>query len=222
MTQWNIELTLSTVSSISSQATTHLLISASPLTYPSLCRLVEIVIKRHRKRLDGHFHILITALQSLLRLLLSRPPPPSNQPEKPNPQTSPLLLWQHHARLFSRLLTLICEPTVASVSRQTRHGGAGGGSGGGALDSEKDRAKRYAGQYMYLVAMAYVRAQLECGSAVPHAVREALETAGMYAVLDITTGDGLRIMNDAMDGGGRVVFRELYRRYQRFGKWSGV
>jgi nucleolar pre-ribosomal-associated protein 2 len=214
MTQWNIELTLSTVSTISAQASSPLL-SSSGSIYPSLNRLVETVIKRHRKRLDGHFHILITALQSLLCLLLSpsssssqTPPTPDNNNSNSSSESSK----EKHAKLFARLLTLTCEPTVASVSRSTTSG----------LDSEKDRAKRYAGQYMYLVLMQYVKLQLEVGGGgVPHAVREALEP-GMYSVMDITTQDGLRIMSDGMDGSGRVVFREMWKMWQRFGKWSGV
>ncbi|KAK3333475.1 Urb2/Npa2 family-domain-containing protein [Cercophora scortea] len=194
MTQWNIDLTLSSVSAACSAPAMQPLLAASPKAYQWLCRLVEMVIKRHRKRLDGHFHVLITALQSLIRRLLS-----SEKEE------------ERHAKLFARLVTLVCEPSVASVSRS--HATAS------TLDSEKDKAKRYAGQYMYLVLMQYVKLQLE--HVVPHGVREALET-GMHSILDITTPDGLRIMNDGMDPSGRVIFREMYKQYQKFGKWSGI
>ena len=75
---------------------------------------------------------------------------------------------------------------------------------------------------MYLVLMQYVKLQLEPSQQpVPQGVREALEP-GVYAILDITTHDGMRIMSDGMDAGGRVVFREMWRVYQRFGKWNGV
>ncbi|KAK3295539.1 Urb2/Npa2 family-domain-containing protein [Chaetomium fimeti] len=221
MTQWNIELTLSTVSTLSAQPSTQALISDSPRIYPSLCRLVEMVIKRHRKRLDGHFHILITTLQSLLHLLLSRPPHPTTH-HQTEPTTNPSTptshnhtqQWEAHAKLFTRLLTLLCSPTAASVSR-------GGSQKPTGLDSERDRAKRYAGQFMPLVLMGYVRLQLRLAHPVPHGVREAL-APGLYAILDITSPDGLRVLNDGLDGSGRVVFREMYRLYQRFGKWSGV
>ncbi|KAH6636135.1 Urb2/Npa2 family-domain-containing protein [Chaetomium tenue] len=217
MTQWNIELTLSTVSTLSARPSTQALISDSPSIYPSLCRLVEMVIKRHRRRLDGHFHILITALQSLLQLLLSRPQTlhHHHHQQQPTftttPTTSPNKRWETHAKLFTRLLTLLCSPTAASVSRSSQKTTG--------LDSERDRAKRYAGQFMPLVLMQYVRLQL--AHAVPHGVREAL-APGAYAILDITSPDGLRVMNDGMDASGRVVFREMYKLYQRFGKWSGV
>ncbi|KAL2200927.1 Urb2/Npa2 family-domain-containing protein [Corynascus similis CBS 632.67] len=235
MTQWNIELTLSTVTAISSQQrpSTQALMSESPSSiYLALCRLVEMVIRRHRIRLDGHFHILLTTLQALLRLLLSQPDAGSQQEQQRQQQQRTIgsgqkqqQRWkERHGKLFARLLTLICEPTAASVTRSqqtkmTAAAGAGTAVGSGPLDSERDRAKRYAGQFMYLVLMQYVRLQLEY--VVPHGVREALEP-GVYAVLGITTPDVLRIMNDGMDPGGRVLFKEMYKMYQKFGKWSGI
>ncbi|AEO58082.1 hypothetical protein MYCTH_2060417, partial [Thermothelomyces thermophilus ATCC 42464] len=221
MTQWNIELTLSTVSAISARPSTQALLSESPgIIYPALCRLVEMVIRRHRKRLDGHFHILLIALQSLLRLLLSQPDADadSRQQQQQQPHGSGGKQWKEkQAKLFARLLTLICEPTAASVTRSQQANTAAAGAG--PLESERDKAKRYAGQFMYLVLMQYVKLQLEY--VVPLGVREALEP-GVYAIMGITTPDVLRIMNDGLDPGGRVVFKEMYKMYQRFGKWSGV
>jgi len=225
MTQWNIDLTLSTVSTICSAFDKTLPqslaeSSSSSNTYKPLCALVEIIIKRHRKRLDGHFHLLITALQALLRhlLLLSSKPSLSQSKVSVVQQKQ----QERNAALYSRLLTLICEPTVASVTRHQRGTEANGHAA--PLDSEKDRAKRYAGQFMYLIVMHYIRLQLQLEQTVVVGgeAREALET-GMFSILDITSKpDGLRILSDAMDGSGRVIFRELYRRYERLGKWSGV
>ncbi|KAK4106118.1 hypothetical protein N658DRAFT_460365 [Parathielavia hyrcaniae] len=225
MTQWNIEHTLCTVSAISLQPSTQALVADSPGVYPSLCRLVEMVIRRHRKRLDGHFHALTTPLQSLLRLLLSRPHThhaatvtiSTSSSSSPDQKTAPQ--WVKHAKLFSRLLTLVCEPTAASVSSSRQQHSHSHANGTGPLDSERDRAKRYAGQYMHRVVAEYVRLQL--GHAVPHGVREALEP-GVYSVLDITGPEALRAVNNAMDASGSVIFKDMYRMYQRFGKWSGV
>lgn len=191
MKQWNTEVTLSTVSNVIASSQTPL--TSSTKFYETLTRLVEVLIKRHRLRLEGHFHLLITTLQSLLRHLLLKSPDPSN------------------AKLFARLLTLICEPSAASVTR--------GSNQQQQLDSATDAAKRSAGQHMYLVLATYIRLQLEC--TVPIGVREAL-APGVYSVLDITTQEGRRILNEAVDGSGRAIFREMYRRYVKFGKWSGV
>ncbi|KAK3505171.1 Urb2/Npa2 family-domain-containing protein [Neurospora crassa] len=221
MTQWNIDSTLSAVSAIACDVSSTTMLTTTPKTYESLCHLVEIVIKRHRKRLDGHFHILIPALQSLLGRLISSASSTSTAPSLLSDSTK-----ERHAKLLSRLLTLITEPTVASVSsrsntsatttKDTEHHNYQHQP----LDSDKDKAKRYAGQHMYLVLMAYVKLQLEF--VVPLVVREQLET-GMFSIVDITPAEGeLRIMNDGMDPSGRVIFKEMYKRWERFGKWSGV
>ncbi|KAK0709164.1 Urb2/Npa2 family-domain-containing protein [Lasiosphaeria miniovina] len=216
MTQWNIELTLSSISALCSRE--EAAPTSSPKTYHCLCQLVEVVIKRHRRRLDGHFHILVTVLQSLLRRLMSLASSTSQQPHDmasnvPAPQSQH---WEKQARLFARLVTLVCEPTAASVSSSS----SSSSRPGSVLVSERDRAKRYAGQHMGLVLMQYVKLQLELAP-LPLAVREPLDTA-MYSVLQITTPDGLQIMSDAMDPSGRIIFKELYRQYQKFGKWEGV
>lgn len=206
MKQWNTEATLGVVSTISARGSEAFEdVKTNPKTYESLCRLVEVIIKRHRVRLEGHFHLLVTALQSLLRLLII--PSPSTTPSSliNNPN-----LGRRQAKLFARLLTLVCEPSVASVTR---------GQQPGLLDSATDAAKRSAGQHMFLVLMSYIKLQLE--HAVSNAVREALQP-GVYSILDITTQEGRRILNEAVDGSGRAIFREMYRRYVKFGKWSGV
>lgn len=203
MGQWNTELTLSVVSALCS---THSHVAArlksSPKTFEWLCRLVEVTIKRHRLRLEGHFHLLVTALQALLHHLLVRPPPTTMD-------AADFSLHERQAKLFARLLTLVCEPSVASVTRGQPTG----------LDSATDAAKRSAGQHMYLVLMAYLKLQLE--HPMPRVVREALQP-GMYAILDITTLEGRRIVNEAVDESGRAMFKDLYRRYVQFGKWSGT
>ncbi|KAK4650494.1 hypothetical protein QC762_707930 [Podospora pseudocomata] len=197
MKQFNIDLTLSRVSLLANSSSFQTLLASQSQLYLPLCSLLEVVIKRHRHRLEGHFHIVLSPLQDLLRLLLSKC------------DSSPQ--WEKNAQRFSRLLTLICEPTAATTA-QTNHT---------VLESEKDRAKRYAGQYMYLVLMQYIKCQLEY-VAPPHAIKEVLEKEGMYAIIRITSQEGLKIMSEGMDGGGRVVFKELWRRWERFGKWTGV
>ncbi|KAK4174127.1 Urb2/Npa2 family-domain-containing protein [Triangularia setosa] len=197
MKQFNIDLTLSRVSLLANSSSYQSLLISHPHIYQPLCSLIETIIKRHRHRLEGHFHVLLSPLQDLLKLLLSKC------------QLTPA--WEKNAQCLSRLLTLICEPTAATTA-QTNHA---------ALESEKDRVKRYAGQHMYLVLMQYVKCQLEY-VAPPHAIKETLEKGGMYAIIRITSQEGLKIMSEGMDGGGRVVFKELWRRWERFGKWSGV
>ncbi|OHE94613.1 Urb2/Npa2 family protein [Colletotrichum orchidophilum] len=192
MTQWNIETTLSTVAAIVAKDQGHLL-DASLSVYQWLCKLMEVIIKKHRLRLEGHYHILITTLEALLSALAH--------------PSSPALRAKHAAQ-FTRLVTLVCEPAAAAVSR-VQHLSA--------LDSATDAAKRSAGRHMYLVLMAYVKLQLDVD--VPREVREALEP-GMNSVFDITPLEVRKILNDSMDASGRAILREMYKRYTKFGKWS--
>lgn len=197
MTQWNVEQTLGLVSALaSSRVSTNI-----SLPYSWLCKLVEVIIKKHRLRLEGHHHILLTTMQTLLRNLITSQAP--SDPKKLSTQES-------KAHLYTRLVTLICEPTAGAVSRSQHQS---------SLDSATDAAKRSAGRHMYLVLMQYVKLQLETD--IPRPIREALEPA-VNSVFDITPPEVRKILNDAMDGSGRAILREMYKRYTRFGKWSGV
>jgi len=210
MGQWNIEATLASVSIVCLSGEVAVNVRSAYMAYTQLYRLVEVIIKRHRVRLDGHFHLLTTTLQSMLTYLISRP---WSSPEAPAGSEVQGKKsgdgWKEHAKRFSRLLELVCEPTVASATRAQQN----------VLTSATDAAKRLAGQYMYMVLMAYIKAQLE--NEVPHGVREALEP-GIFSILGITPEPTRFIMNDAMDPSGRAIFKEIHRRWQRFGKWKGV
>ncbi|KAL6866898.1 Urb2/Npa2 family domain-containing protein [Trichoderma novae-zelandiae] len=196
MGQWNIEITLSTVSNLALSKDAGR--PTVPFTW--LCKLVGAIIKKHRLRLEGHHHLLLTTVQALLSSLILR------QPKSAGDGTT----QESMARLYGRLITFICEPTAGAVSR-SQHPNA--------LDSATDAAKRSAGRHMYLVLMQYVKLQLEAD--VPREVREALEPA-MNSIFDVTPPEVRKILNDAMDASGRAILREMFKRYVKFGKWSGV
>lgn len=193
MSQWNVEMTLSTICALTSNTHEH-----TNASFTWMCKLVEVIIKKHRLRLEGHYHLLLATMQSLLRNLII------DQPQKLSGAEDSL------AHMYARLITLVCEPTAGAVSRAQQHS---------ALDSATDAAKRSAGRHMYLVLMQYVKLQLEAN--VPRAAREALEPA-MNSIFDITPPEGRKILNDAMDASGRAILREMFKRYTKFGKWSGV
>ncbi|KID86573.1 Nucleolar 27S pre-rRNA processing protein [Metarhizium guizhouense ARSEF 977] len=197
MSQWNIEITLSTVSDLASDRNAD----ESTTSYPWLCKLVEVIIKKHRLRLEGHFHLLLSTLQALLQNLIK---------SQQHPTTTDNLTQEAKAQLYARLITLICEPTAGAVSRSQLHS---------SLDSATDAAKRSVGRHMYLILVHYVKLQLE--TSVSTEVRDALEQA-MNSIFDITPPEGRKILNDTMDSSGRAILREMFKRYVKFGKWSGV
>ncbi|KAK5989976.1 Nucleolar pre-ribosomal-associated 2-like protein [Cladobotryum mycophilum] len=196
MSQWNIEITLSTISDLALSKARD----ASTVPFTWLCKLAGTIIKKHRLRLEGHYHLLLTTMQALLCSLVNQAPHPAADG----------VTQESMAHLYGRLLTLICEPSAGAVSRSQHQS---------ALDSATDAAKRSAGRHMYLVLMQYVKLQLE--ASVAREVREALEPA-MNTIFDITPPEVRKILNDAMDGSGRAILREMFKRYVKFGKWSGV
>ncbi|XWW97322.1 hypothetical protein V2A60_005304 [Cordyceps javanica] len=197
VSQWDVEATLSTICDLSPAVGG---LDTAQLPYTWLCKLTDVIIKKHRLRLEGHYHLLLTVLQTLLdRLIVT---------EIGGEDSSASQETKAHA--YARLITLVCEPTAGAVSR-TQHQSS--------LDSATDAAKRSAGRHMHLVLMQYVRLQLT--ENVPRPVREALEPA-MNSIFDITPPEGRKILNDAMDASGRAILREMFKRYVKFGKWSGV
>ncbi|KAF4121156.1 nucleolar pre-ribosomal-associated protein 2 [Geosmithia morbida] len=205
VSQWNIESLLDSIAVMCSRKSSGTSSDSEEGTgapFIWLCKLVEVIVKKHRVRLEGHYHILLATMQPLLRNLIQ---------EQTESRTGDDGLGQESkASAYGRLVTLVCEPTAGAVSRSVQHS---------TLDSATDAAKRSAGRHMYLIMMQYVKLQLETD--VSRGVREALEPA-MNAIFDITTPDGRKILNDAMDGSGRAILREMFKRYNRFGKWSGV
>jgi nucleolar pre-ribosomal-associated protein 2 len=153
-------------------------------------------------------------MQSLLRLLFLPLPHSTNKGLKYFGSPPPWLsspkhqLNAKHAAAFTRLVTLICDPSVSSV-RGAHHNN---------LTSATDKAKRMAGQHMQFVLTTYIKLQLEMRM-LPE-IRETI-VPGIYAIFDSTTPELRRVINDGLDANGRAVFGTLYRDYARFGKWKG-
>lgn len=181
--------------------------------YLHLCRLLQAIITSHRQRLDGHFHLVIQALQALLRCLVT-PLPHSNSKITKTFAPPPWLsaskhqLRAKHAEAFNRLITLICNPSVSSVTRSQHNN----------LTSATDKAKRMAGQHMQYVLTLYIKVQLDM-KMLPE-VREKM-VPGIYAIFDTTSPELRKAISEGLDSSGRAVFGTLYRDYARFGKWKG-
>ncbi|KAI0971756.1 Urb2/Npa2 family-domain-containing protein [Xylaria arbuscula] len=218
MMQYNIEATLTTVVEICSVRGPKIQgPKAAGKVFTALYKLIALIIKRHRLRLSGHSHILLAALRAILNVLLTDPNSSISNRRSAQSRQPPWLLTRlqpRHAERFARLLTLICEPSSASVARSRSRFPSRS-----ELDSATDIAKRAAGQYMYLVLEVYIKLQLEVE--VPRDMRKALEI-GVFAVLDITAEGSRKALNESLDASGRAVFRALFAEYRKFGKWKGV
>ncbi|ERS97929.1 hypothetical protein HMPREF1624_06100 [Sporothrix schenckii ATCC 58251] len=232
MGQWNVDATLGAAASVVGlkRAGTALgnndMVRASIVAFDGACQLVEAVLKRHRVRLEGRFHLLVGTLQALLARLaaghqdeLKHKSGHSTSTSRNSAKNSVAVSWAAQAKRFSRLLELICEPSTAAVTMITSRKGSTG-IPAAPLHSATDAAKRSAGQHMYLVLMTYIKLQID-GAVLSRGVREALEP-GLFSVLAITPDGTRRLLNDAVDASGRALFKDLYRRWLQFGKWKGV
>lgn len=213
MDQWNIDSTLGAITMMCSRNAPSLRATRAGGIYSHLCQLLSSILIGHRLKLEGHFHLVVQAMQALLRCLFTPLPHSTSKASKtfapppwlssPKHQLNP-----RHAAIFTRLVTLICDPSVSSVTRSKQNN----------LTSAKDKAKRMAGQHMHFVLTLYVQLQLEM-KMLPQ-VREQM-VPGLYAIFDTTTPEMRRMISDGLDSSGRAVFGVLFRDYQKFGKWKG-
>jgi nucleolar pre-ribosomal-associated protein 2 len=187
--------------------------------YIHLTRLLQEVLTSHRRKLQGHFHILIQTLIPLLQCLfvplstthkLLYPPPPW-LPNKSMPSTRHLSV--SHAEAYARIITLICAPTVSAVSRHTK-------SSSMSLNNPTAKAKRHAAQHMPVLLSAYIHMQLDVNLQMKTDVRQALVPA-VYAIFDIMGKEERRALGEGMDAGGRAVLSIMIRDWARWGKWKG-
>ena len=123
-----------------------------------------------------------------------------------DPQRYPVL--PEDATSYSRVLELLCSPTVSSVSSGRRHGKAGFE----ALTDETKTARSYAGQYIPGVITQFCLCQLT-GHMLSD-VRKAV-LRGIFACIDVVERDVLEAMNSGMDTGMRAVWKGLYADWKR-------
>ncbi|MCJ1348129.1 hypothetical protein MMC31_006360, partial [Peltigera leucophlebia] len=117
----------------------------------------------HRLKLGGRYHLILPALQGLLRCLFSPYPSLSNNstPIFTSSSSAPNLsiskrskISISHAYLYSRLLTSLCSPTVSAVTPRSRSFSSS------SLNDETKKARSIAGQHLQYLIMEYCTCQL--------------------------------------------------------------
>ena len=161
----------------------------------------------HRKKLGGRYHLIVPALQGLLRLLFV--PYAANSAALGQRSAGVVSLGVTHAAAYARLLTMLCSPTVSAVSRPRNHNSRQ------ELNDETKKARSIAGQHLPYIIMVYCTSQLK-GRLLPEA--KAVLIPGLHAVLDVMQPEVMRTMNAAMDSASRSIFKVLYEEYGRFSR----
>jgi nucleolar pre-ribosomal-associated protein 2 len=214
ISQFNVDMTLGAISIICSRNGPRLNELRAGTIYSHMCWLLQAGLTHHRTKLQGHFHLVVQVMQSLLRCLFTPLPHSSTKADKAFGAPPPWLvsrkngLKARHAATYTRLVLMICDPTVSAVRGAQQNN----------LTSAKDKAKRMAGIHMQYVLISYIKLQLEM-KMLPE-IREKM-VPGLYAIFDTTTPESRRMVSDSLDSSGRAIFGTLYKDWQRFGKWGG-
>lgn len=192
--------------------------SSAGTIYMHLTRLLHAILTSHRLKLQGRYHAVTQTLNSLLRCLFVFLSTTTKYPHPPPtwlPRASAPLehhLGASHAASFTRLITLICSPTLSAVSR--------GSSSTNSLNNPTAKAKRLAAQYMPTVLGAYIQMQLDLSLRMKPEIREALVPA-VYAIFDTMNVEERRALGERMDNAGRAILGTMVRDWTRWGKWKG-
>ena len=204
ISQWHIDELIAAITIKASNLDSQREKSSGRL-YIGLCRLFGTILAVHRAKIGGRYHLVLLTLQALLRCLFV------SYQENGEVENDLQIFGEAHAAAYSRILSMICDPTVSSVTRSRNRSRL-------ELNDETKKARGIAGHHLPYLIMDFCGYQLT-GRLLP-GMRTALST-GLYAVLAVMPANVMRTMNAAMDSSSRSVFKELYKDYQGFGKWMG-
>lgn len=204
--------------------------------FDRLCAILTTLLIRYRRRLTGRHHLLLLALQALLKCLFY---PPSRQKLSTNPGTSaskatflsslphwlnpPTQSSSHtlpptSATKFSRVLQTLCDPSASSARRATkrRHHDISDNRDLNLVD-ETRLLRRQVSQHTQYLLQTYCQTTLD-GYISPE-VKEKL-MPGLYAVCNAMDMEVMKGMNSAMNESQRAVWKDLYGEWRRWGKWN--
>ena len=177
--------------------------------YLGLCRLFKTTLVMHRPKLGGRYHLIIRALQCLLRCLFIPYQALQDSQTSAEEEMAYAGYGEAQAGAYAGLLTTLCDPTVSAVSRSRQ-------TSRQELNDETQKARSIAGQYLQYVVEEFCACQLE-GRLLPE-MRTAL-SVGLWAIFDVMSQGVTRNLNAAMGSASRSVFKALYDEYRRSGQW---
>lgn len=216
ITQFNIDETLSAIAlSTSPNGPCFSLNTTTPDDiYTSLTSLLLAIILGHRLRLKGRYHLLISALQSLLRCLYSIAPYRRKMDKAIHPpwlsNTTGTALSSISAAAYTRLITTLCYPPASTVTKHNRTA---------LLTPRTALARKEIARYVPYLVMEFVWLQLQLQRlSLPSEHREPL-TQGLYAMFDVMKSEEgtLKKTSAGLDAQGKALFKRLYEDFSRFG-----
>ncbi|KAF3921449.1 hypothetical protein ABW21_db0204929 [Orbilia brochopaga] len=181
-------------------------------TFIPLCSILANILSSQRLRVRGRHGLFVFALESLMTLLFL---PKAVGRRKTDTKIHPPWLssvksWtvtKEAATAYCRLLTMLCNPSTSSVRLNHR---------ADALSSATVAAKKALEPHLPSLLDKYI--SLSLTSQVTPEVKVALKT-GVYAMFNVMEASTLRSFNMGLDNPGRVIFKQVYDDWSRYGKW---
>ena len=201
ISQWHVDELLAAITVKASKLNSQTEKNTGNL-YIGLCRTFCTLLATHRAKIGGRYHLVVLTLQALLRCLFI----PYKNDEAVGSEAS--VYGESQATAYGRILNMICDPTVSSVTRSRNRSRL-------ELNDERKKARSMAGQHLAYLIMEFCGCQL--WGRLLAGMRAAL-SSGLYAVLAVIPPDIMQTMNAAMDSSSRSVFKALYNDYKRVGK----
>ncbi|KAI9799723.1 MAG: hypothetical protein M1833_003842 [Piccolia ochrophora] len=215
VSQWDVECALAAIALTASARGPHVSSRGADKIFARLCQLFFSVLMVHRLKLRRRYHIVLPALQALLRCLFV----PGTWLKGKDSRARLLPPWisskihrlnASHGAAYARLLTSLCDPTVSSVTAPRSKAGE-------ELTPARDMAKRIAGQHLPYLLVEYAQCQLQ--SRMLPEVKQSL-LPGLFAIFDAANQDVLRMINSAMDSPSQAIYKGLYDEYKQSRAWE--
>lgn len=225
--QYNVDETLASIAITSSPSgpSFALAMIAADEIIVRLCNLSRVILMLHRRRLrGGRYHLVVTALQSLLHCICKRKSPgerkrsdrvihppwllgpvPFSRSKMGASAAKMPAVTEKSTDSFNRVLTAFCEPSTSSVRDRKR-----GEHGDSLIHSVRDREKREVAGCVGGLLGEILKGGLEGGF-------EGDITVGVSAIFEVLGPGGVKAFAKTIDREGRAMLRELWDEYNRIG-----
>lgn len=222
--QYNIDETLTsiTITSSPSGPMFSLAAVAADEIFLRLCHLPRLVLSLHRRRIRGsRYHLVITALQSLLRCIYKRKPPGERKKSDKVVHPPWLLgittygcgetavkipaITGKCAESFNRVVTTLCEPSASSVRNRMRKE-----TDHSLVHNFRDHEKREVASCVSSLLGGILKGNLEGGF-------EGDITISLSAIFELLGAEGVKALARTVDKEGRAMLREFWDEYNRVG-----
>ncbi|EMR11630.1 hypothetical protein PNEG_00069 [Pneumocystis murina B123] len=173
------------------------------------CKMISLILKKNYKKLNGRYHLLTNCFQSLLYLFAH---------DNTNTKITKNSFFH---RIPNWILTSSCSISTAKIYSdsllcwiQTSHSNKS--SKKLKLNSFKTSEKAIA-KYLLWIIVEYIKLLLNYSI---NSEIKVILTSSIMEIFKLLSTHELRMINNALDSQGKIVFKKLYSNYTQYDKWD--